>query len=85
MNRADVIRLAKEAGIQVTDGNSFADDLYISVLYRFANLVVRECANIVENRAPGQMGKEGEGWTNGYDEGLKTGAFLIKKHFGGGV
>jgi hypothetical protein len=39
MNRADVIRLAKEAGIQVTDGNSFVDDMYISVLYRFANLV----------------------------------------------
>jgi len=39
MNREDVIRLAKEAGIQVDDGNSFADDMYISVLYRFANLV----------------------------------------------
>jgi hypothetical protein len=39
MNRKDVIRLANEAGIQVTDGNSFADDMYVSVLYRFANLV----------------------------------------------
>jgi hypothetical protein len=33
MNREDVIRLAKEAGIQVEAGNSFADDIYISVLY----------------------------------------------------
>jgi hypothetical protein len=49
---------------------------------KFAELIVRECANTIENRAPGQMGKEGEGWTNGYDDGLKTGAFLIKKHFG---
>jgi len=49
---------------------------------KFALLIVRECANTIENRAPGQMGKEGEGWTNGYDDGLKTGAFLIKKHFG---
>jgi hypothetical protein len=39
MNREDVIRLAKEAGIQVDGGNSFADDIYIAVLYRFANLV----------------------------------------------
>lgn len=49
---------------------------------KFAELIVRECADTIENRAPGQMGKEGEGWTNGYDDGLKTGAFLIKKHFG---
>ena len=48
----------------------------------FVELIVRECANTIENRAPGQMGKEGEGWTNGYDDGLKTGAFLIKQHFG---
>jgi len=51
-------------------------------LAKFAELIVRECAHAIENRAPGQMGKEGEGWTNGYDDGLKTGAFLIKKHFG---
>ena len=49
---------------------------------KFAELIVRECADTIENRTPGQMGKEGEGWTNGYDDGLKTGAFLIKKHFG---
>jgi hypothetical protein len=49
---------------------------------KFALLIVKECANTIKNRAPGQMGKEGEGWTNGYDDGLKTGAFLIKKHFG---
>jgi hypothetical protein len=42
MNRKDVIRLANEAGMQVADGNSFADDMYVSVLYRFANLVEAE-------------------------------------------
>ena len=51
---------------------------------KFAELIVKECADTIENRAPGQMGKEGEGWTNGYDDGLRTGAFLIKKHFGVG-
>jgi hypothetical protein len=84
MNREDVIRLAKEADVYAR-GHYDEPGLTPQELERFANLVVRECANIIENRAPGQMGKEGEGWTNGYDEGLKTGAFLIKKHFGGGV
>jgi hypothetical protein len=49
---------------------------------KFAELIVRECIKTIEYRAPGQMGKEGEGWTNGYDDGLKTGAWLLKEHFG---
>ena len=49
---------------------------------KFAELIVLECAKTIENRAPGQIGKEGEGWTNGYDNGLTTGAWLIKQHFG---
>jgi hypothetical protein len=52
MNRDDIIRMAREAGINVTEGNSFSDDMYISVLYRFANLVAaaeREaCAQVCE-------------------------------------
>lgn len=55
---------------------------YDVILERFGELIVQECADTIENRTPGQMGKEGEGWTNGYDDGLKTSAFLIKKHFG---
>jgi hypothetical protein len=51
-------------------------------LGKFAELIVRECIKTIEYRAPGQMGKEGEGWTNGYDDGLKTGAWLLKEHFG---
>lgn len=39
MDREDVIRMAREAGISVQENNSFADDMYISVLYRFATLV----------------------------------------------
>ena len=49
---------------------------------KFAELIVRDCIKTIEYRAPGQMGKEGEGWTNGYDDGLKTGAWLLKEHFG---
>lgn len=49
---------------------------------KFAELIVRECAEVIEKRAPGQMGTKGEGWTNGYDDGLMTGAFIIKRHFG---
>ena len=52
MNREDIIRMAREAGINVTEGNSFSDDMYISVLYRFAHLVAaaeREaCAKVCE-------------------------------------
>jgi hypothetical protein len=52
VNRDDIIRMAREAGINVTEGNSFSDDMYISVLYRFANLVAaaeREaCAKVCE-------------------------------------
>jgi len=39
MTRDDIIRMAREANINVTETNTFADDMYISVLYRFANLV----------------------------------------------
>ena len=49
---------------------------------KFAELIIQECVNTIQSRAPGQLGKAGEGWTNGYDDGLKTGAFLIKQQFG---
>lgn len=39
MDRSTVYKLAQEAGILVFEENSFADDMYISVLYRFAQLV----------------------------------------------
>jgi hypothetical protein len=52
MNRDDIIRMAREVGINVTEGNSFSDDMYISVLYRFANIVAaaeREaCAKVCD-------------------------------------
>ena len=56
---------------------------------KYAELIVRECIKTIEYRAPGQMGEggtffgeEGEGWINGYDDGLRTGAWLLKEHFG---
>jgi hypothetical protein len=39
MNRDDIIRMAREAGIRAEPGNSFADDMYFAVLYRFAKLI----------------------------------------------
>jgi hypothetical protein len=39
MNRDDIIRMAREAGIRAEPGNSFADDMYFAVLYRFAALI----------------------------------------------
>jgi hypothetical protein len=39
MNREDIIRMAREANIHVIENNTFADDMYISVLYRFATIV----------------------------------------------
>ena len=40
MTREDVARIASDSGIHVSEGNTFADDCYISVLYRFANKVI---------------------------------------------
>ena len=39
MIREDILRMAREAGIQAEPGNSFADDMYFAVLYRFASLI----------------------------------------------
>lgn len=40
MTREEVVRMARECDIHVSEGNTFADDCYISVLYRFANKVI---------------------------------------------
>lgn len=40
MTREDIVRIARECDIQVSEGNTFADDCYISVLYRFANKAI---------------------------------------------
>ena len=40
MTREDVVRIARECDIHVSEGNTFADDCYISVLYRFANKAI---------------------------------------------
>ncbi len=40
MTREDVVRMARECDIHISKGSTFADDCYISVLYRFANKVI---------------------------------------------
>ena len=40
MTREDIVRIARECDIQVSEGNTFADDCYISVLYRLANKAI---------------------------------------------
>ena len=40
MTREDVVRMARECDIHVSEGNTFADDCYVSVLYRFAHKVI---------------------------------------------
>jgi hypothetical protein len=42
MTRDDIIRMAREAGIVAQSGNSFADDMYFAVLYRFAAIVAEK-------------------------------------------
>ena len=78
--------LAEQAGLRFTQlmSNPMVPvvDGKETDLEKFAELIVQECIKTIEYRAPGQMGKEGEGWTNGYDDGLKTGAWLLKEHFG---
>ena len=72
-------QLMDQAGIDVEAVENLGE---MPAALKFAELIVRECIKTIEYRAPGQMGKEGEGWTNGYDDGLKTGAWLLKEHFG---
>ena len=40
MTSDDVARVARECDIHVSEGNTFADDCYVSVLYRFAHKVI---------------------------------------------
>lgn len=40
MTREYVVQMARECDIHVSEGNTFADDCYISVLYRFANKAI---------------------------------------------
>jgi hypothetical protein len=76
-----ILELAEQAGYSWH--NQFSGPILSpNAIEKFAELIVRECIKTIEYRAPGQMGKEGEGWTNGYDDGLKTGAWLLKEHFG---
>ena len=50
MNREDIIHMAREVGMRID--NSFADDLFVSVLIRFAALVAaaerEDCAAICD-------------------------------------
>jgi len=39
MNQNEILKMAREAGIRAEPGNSFADDMYFAVLYRFAKLI----------------------------------------------
>jgi hypothetical protein len=81
-----IFELAKQADLiqwdTLSSGARTPDHESVVKARKFAELIVRECIKTIEYRAPGQMGKEGEGWTNGYDDGLKTGAWLLKEHFG---
>lgn len=40
MTREDVVRMARECGIRIPKKTTFADDCYISVLYRFAHKAI---------------------------------------------
>ena len=79
-------QLAQQAGIEFDDDFPLEPEpiylVTLSEFEKFAELIVRECIKTIEYRAPGQMGEVGKGWTNGYDDGLKTGAWLLKEHFG---
>ncbi len=78
-------RLARQSGAHWNHGDfnmASSVEFQESDLEKFAELIVKECARIIENRAPGQLGMEYVGWTNGFDDGLHAAAFLIKQHFG---
>jgi hypothetical protein len=50
LNRTDVLNWALDAGIHVSEKNSFADDMYISVLYRFASIATAAERKAAEER-----------------------------------
>ena len=43
-------------------------------------MVIRAAGERRAGRSPGKVGEGG--WVNGYNDGMLTAAFLIKKHFG---
>ena len=58
MTREDVARIARECSIGVSEGNTFADDCYISVLYRFANKVIEHFLATTEQYVTNDASRE---------------------------
>ena len=79
MNSKRIAELVKQA----TKEKQCNDTDYLEAYFdteKFAELLIKECDQIIVSRSPGKIGEGG--WVNGYNDGLLTAAFLIKKHFG---
>ena len=68
--------LAEQAGIELPDDSVYNGHIYRNSLERFAQLIVRECADICIEMAAKCAGLEGDGAL------AKDCAYWIKKDFG---
>jgi hypothetical protein len=64
--------LADRAGYTPLPGFDFANDLQEVFLEKFAELIVRECLDIVEDEDTGDV----------YSKSVRLATIRIKKHFG---
>ena len=79
MNSKRIAELVKQA----TKEKHGDDPDYLEAYFdpeKFSELLVKECDQVIVSRSPGKIAEDG--WVNGYNDGLLTAAFLIKKHFG---
>ena len=70
------IKLLWEEAAKTTQGDSWEEQ--IKFMERFAELIVRECATIINDIPSAPQGS----WSDGYYEGCRDSAKQIKQHFG---
>jgi hypothetical protein len=73
-----IAELAKQAGYTPLPGFDFANSLEETYLKKFAELIVRECAQTLTNSKYTQTRKE---YYEGFNEALDYGANKILKQF----
>ncbi len=75
-----ILELAEQAGYKPLPGFDFANSLEETYLKKFAELIVRECIETINDRV---LNSDGSGdWYTGYVAGATECRRKIKEHFG---
>jgi len=70
--------IAKQAGLIASEPNGFDQNNLSKAQQKFAKLIVEECAAIIDEIPPSPQGS----WSDGYYEGCRDSANVIRQHFG---